>query len=88
MPIIRYPLYVGIPYIRVHFINDQCAIVVADILSIGDYSARSPLSFLGSHGFVTHVCLLMKFFGGARYPHGISRSGPFDLNLVGTLNIM
>ena len=45
----------GIPYIRVRFINDQCAIVVADILNIGDYSARSPLSFWGRFGFVTYV---------------------------------
>ena len=66
----------GIPYIRVHFINDQYTIVVADILNIGDYSARSPLSFLGSTLVLSHMCLLMKFFGGAWYPHGISRSGP------------
>ena len=79
----------GILFIRIHFINDQCAIVVADILNIGDYSARSPLSFLGSRWFChTYVCLLMKFFGGAWYPMGFPDRGPFDLNLVGTLNIM
>ena len=51
VPIIMYPLYMDIPYIRVNFINAQCAIVVADILNIGDYSACFPLSFLGSRWF-------------------------------------
>ena len=60
----------GIPCIRHIFFDEQCAIVVADILNIGDYSARSPLSFLGRFGFVTQMCLLMKFFGGAWYPIG------------------
>ena len=79
----------GIPYIRVHSINEQCAIVVADIFNVGDYSACSPLShFWGRVGFVTYVCLLMKIFGGAWYPMGFPDRGPFDLNLVGTLNIM
>ena len=44
--------------------------------------------FWGRVGFVTHVCLLMKFFGGAWYPMGFPDRGSFDLNLVGTLNIM
>ena len=80
--IIRYPLCVGIPYIRVHFINDQCAIVVANILNIGDYSVRSPLSFLGSLWFYhTYMCLLTKFLGSAWYPHGIYRSGPIRFEL-------
>ena len=61
VPIIGYHLYMGIPYIRVHFINDQCAIVVADILNIGDYSARSPLSFLGSRWFC-HTCVYLWNF--------------------------
>ena len=52
VPIIMYPLSMGIPYIRVHFINDQRAIVRADILNIGDHSVSSPLSFLGRFGFV------------------------------------
>ena len=47
----------GIPYIRVHFINDLCAIVGADILNREDYSARSPLSFVwGRIGFC-HICV-------------------------------
>ena len=58
VPIIGYPLYMGIPYIRVHFINDQCAIVGADILNIEDYSARSPLSFLVSRWFC-HICVYL-----------------------------
>ena len=59
-----------------------------DILSIGDYSSRSSLSFVwGRVGFVTYVCLLMKFFGGACSSMGFPDRGPFDLNLVGTLNI-
>ena len=66
----------GIPYIRVHFINDQCSIVGADILNIGDYSARSPLSFVGGRvGFVTYVSTY-EFFRWCLVPHGISRSGP------------
>ena len=64
-----------IPYIRVHFINDQCAIVRADILNIGDYSARSPLSSMGRVGFVTHVSTY-EIFRWCLVPHGISRSGP------------
>ena len=79
----------GIPYIRVHSINDQCTIVGADILNIGDYSAHSPLSLLLSRWFChTYVCLLMKFFGCAWCPMGFPDRGPFDLNLVGTLKIM
>ena len=34
------------------------------------------------------MCLLMKIFGGAWYPMGFPDRGPFDLNLVGTLNII
>ena len=78
----------GIPFIRVHFINDQCAIVGADILNIGDYSALPPLSFFGVTLVLSHMCLLMKFFGGAWYPMEFPDRGPFDLNLVGTLNTM
>ena len=66
----------GIPYIRVHPINDQCAIVGADILNIGDYSARSALSLLGVALVLSHMCLLMKFFGGAWYPMGFPDRGP------------
>ena len=40
-----YSLYSGT------FYNDLCAIVETDILNIGDYSARSTLSFLGSRWF-------------------------------------
>ena len=86
--LIHGPCNMDIPYIRMHFINDQCAIVGADILDIGDCSARSHLSFLIHFGFVTHRCLLMKFFSGAWYPMGFPDRGPFNSNLVGTLNIM
>ena len=78
----------GIPYIRVHFINDQCAIFGADILNIGDYSARSPLSFLGSRWFCHIYVSTYEIFWWSRYHMGFPDRGPFDLNLVGTLNIM
>ena len=69
-----YPLYMVVPYIRVHFINDHYVKVVADILNITQLALL--FHFSGRIGFVTHMCLLMKFFGGAWYPHGISRSWP------------
>ena len=86
VPTIRYPLYTGIPYIRVHFINDQCAIVGADIYK---RLLSSPSSFIFIVSLVlSRMCLLMKFFGSAWYHMGFPDRGPFDLNLVGTLNIM
>ena len=78
----------SISYIQVHFINDQCVIVEADILNIGDYSARSPPFIFVVALVLSHLCLLMKFFGSAWYPMGFPDRGPFDLNLVGTLNIV
>ena len=78
----------GIPYIRVYSINDQCAIVVADILNIGDYLVLALLFHFWVALVLSHVCLLMKFFVGAWYPMGFPDRGPFDLNLVGALNIM
>ena len=62
----------GIPYIRVHFINDQCAIVVADILDMGDYSARSSPFIFGSRWFC-HICVsTYEIFRWCLVPHGIS----------------
>ena len=66
----------GIPYTRVHFINDQCAIVVADILKNGDYSARSPHAFLGSRWFCHIYVSTYEIFRWCLVPHGISQSRP------------
>ena len=62
---------------------------MADILNIGDYSETALLfHFWGRVGFVKYVSTYEFFFSGAWYPMGFPDQGPFDLNLVGTLNIM